>query len=122
MPKNPRPTTVIMVAFATGSVTIQCRKTKAEVKAIMNVPPFLRTLRSPVGGEIQPAIYDEEPTKILLPSISETDVKEDPRSQVIQYRLTNEEIEFYRKDVVFWSVSEAVDPPMVLPVGGAIIR
>lgn len=109
MPRNPRPTTVIMVAFATGSVTIQCRKTKAEVKALMNVNP-----------------HDDNawPTKIVLPSISETDVKEDPRSSVIQYRLANEEIEFYRKDVVFWSVSEAVDPPLIqeLPRGSAIIK
>lgn len=95
---NPRPATVVMIAFATGSVTIQCRKSKAEIKALMNVPDVDENM---------------EPTRIMIPSISETDVKADPRSQVIQYRLANEEIEFRRRDVVFWSVSEAVDPPMI---------
>lgn len=93
-----------MIAFATGSVTIQCRKSKAELKAIMNVPLFQE---------------NGDPTKVMIPSISETDVKEDPRSVDVKYRLTNEEIEFNRKDVVFWSVSEAVDPPLIqeVPIG-----
>lgn len=98
MAKGQRPTTVIMIAFATGSVTIQCVKTKAEVKALMNVPYF-----NPDGTT----------TEITIPSISETDVKEDPRKDEILYKLKNEEIAFCRKDVVFWSVSESVDPPLI---------
>lgn len=96
-----------MVAFATGSVTIQCAKTKAEVKAILNVPDIND---------------DGEATRVTIPSISETDVKEDPRSALIQYSLKNEEIEFRRKDVVFWSISEAVDPPLIQVRQEAIIR
>jgi hypothetical protein len=104
---RPRPATVIMVAFATGSVTIQCAKGKPEVKALMNVPD-----ENGMGVA----------TRVSIPSISETDVKEDPRSAIIQYSLKNEEIEFRRKDVVFWSVSEAVDPPLIQTRQEAIIR
>lgn len=97
-----RPATVVMIAFATGSVTIQCAKNRAEVKALMNVPDTIQE-----GDRLG------EATRVTIPSISETDVKEDPRSQVIQYSLKDEEIEFRRKDVVFWSISVAVDPPII---------
>jgi len=105
-----RPGTVIMIAFATGSVTIQCAKTKGEVKAMMNVPLW--------------SDEDHTVTEVVIPSISETDVKEDPRKNEILYKLANEEIAFCRKDVVFWSVSEAVDPPLIasLAPGARIVR
>jgi len=118
----PRPATVVMIAFATGSVTIQCRKTKPEVKALMNVPYFERVpLKDYMPGSDGPS-FEMVPNLVNIPSISETDVKEDPRSADIKYRLTNEEIEFARKDVVFWSVSEAVDPPLVLEVPARVLR
>lgn len=84
-----RPNTVIMIAFATGSVTISCAKSKAEVNALMNC-----------GN-------DEE---VRIPSISETDVMTDKRDQKPTYRLVNEEIHFRRGLVVFWSVSESAEP------------
>jgi len=106
MANKPRPATVVMIAFATGSVTIQCAKSKAEIIALMNEPEY----------------KDNVAVRIVIPSISETDVKEDPRSTEIKYRLANELIEFRRKDVVFWSVSEAVDPPIIQEVPTRLIR
>jgi len=103
---KPRPVTVVMIAFATGSVTIQCAKGRAEVIALMNVPDEEWKQEH---GQTERLV----PVRVQIPSISETDVKEDPRSQVIQYTLKNEMIEFRRKDVVFWSVAEAVDPPII---------
>lgn len=122
-----RPGTVVMVAFATGSVTIQCRKTKAEVIALMNVPDYEPLKMREAANEEHPDrvryLGEPVPTRVMIPSISETDVKHDPRSSVIAYRLTNEMIEFRRKDVVFWSVSEAVDPPLIqeVPPGIAVM-
>jgi len=102
-----------MIAFATGSITIQCRKTKAEVKAIMNVREEEGYLTKDEQGQPMTRWLA---TRVTIPSISETDVKHDPRETTIAYRLTNEEIEFRRKDVTFWSVSEAVDPPLIQEV------
>ena len=101
-----RPKTVIMVAFATGSTTIQSNYEPAEVRAIMNVP-----------------YLDEkgQPTQVTLKSITETKVREDPRSEEIQYILKNEEIVFARQLVVFWSVAEAVDPPAIHLVNQGIV-
>lgn len=87
-----RPNTVIMVAFATGSVTVQANYQPAEVRALLKVGP------------------DEE---VTLKSITETKVKEDARTDVVQYILKNEEVNFRRGDVVFWSVAEAFDPPKI---------
>ncbi len=96
-----RPVTVIMVAFATGSTTIQANYTAAEVRAMFTVSDF----DSDGDAEI-----------ITLKSIQETLVKEDPRSEVVQYILKDEEISFRKKDVVFWSVSVAYDPPVITEV------
>ena len=116
MARQQRPGTVVMVAFATGSITVNCPKTKPEVIAIMNVPDMELTGSEP---------FLERPTRVQIPSLSETDIheKNDPRSRELGellYRLVNETIEFRRKDVVFWSVAEAIDPPLVQPVHGML--
>lgn len=102
------PASVIMIAFATGSVTIQSAKQPAELRAIMKVPPFED------GSTV--------PVEIWLNSISETKVKRETRSEVIDYILKNEEIHFYRKDVVFYSISEAVPPPKIETLPGPRIQ
>jgi len=98
---------VIMVAFATGSTTIQSNDSPAEVRAAMSVPYLGK---------------DGEPTQVTLKSITETSVKEGPeKDSKVQYVLKNEEIVFARKDVVFWSVAEALDPPLVQEVPNRIV-
>lgn len=101
-----RPNSVIMVAFATGSTTIQSNDSAAQVRAAFKTP-----------------YMDEkgEPTQITLKSITETSVKEDARSDKVQYILKDEEITFARKDVVFWSVAVAHDPPAIQLVNQGIV-
>lgn len=101
-----RPKTVIMVAFATGSTTIQSNDSPAEVRAAMNVHYLDK---------------DGEPNQVTLKSITETSVKEEKGSDKVQYILKNEEIIFARKDVVFWSVAEAVDPPAIHVLNQGIV-
>lgn len=113
-----RPKTVIMVAFATGSTTIQSNDEPAQVRAAMNVPYYeTRVVKDARGLEIS----TQEPTQVTLKSITETSVREDPKSETVQYILKNEEIVFARKDVVFWSVAEAVDPPAIKLVNQGIV-
>lgn len=81
-----------MVAFATGSITVQSAKTKAELRAIMK---------------------GDENGEIVLGSISETQVKTDPRAQEVAYVLGDEEIVFQKSDVKFYSISVAKDPPLI---------
>lgn len=101
------PRSVVMIAFATGSVTIQSVKAPAELRALLNEP------------DVQP---DGTVTEITIESISETEVREDKRSPTIDYVLKNEEIHFRKKDVVFWSISEAVDPPKVVGVPQGLVK
>lgn len=89
---QPRPATVVMIAFATGSVTVQSAAKRESIIAAM---------KGDDNGEI------------TLKSISQTEVKENPRGET-RYVLTDEEIHFNKKDVVFWSLSVASDPPKVL--------
>jgi hypothetical protein len=114
-----RPKTVIMIAFATGSTTIQSNLEATEVRAALNVPYYeTRVVKDARGMEIS----TQEPTQVTLKSISETKVKEDPRAEIVQYILKDEEVVFARKDVVFWSLSVANDPPKIEIVGGGIAR
>ncbi|HEX9430874.1 MAG TPA: hypothetical protein VF944_10900 [Candidatus Bathyarchaeia archaeon] len=102
-----KPRSVIMVAFATGSITIQSAKSPDELRAQMNERDF---------------DDNENAIEIRINSISETEVKSNPRDTDPAYILKNEEIHFRKKDVVFWSISEAFDPPRVKAAGGGLVK
>lgn len=88
---QPRPATVIMVAFAQGSVTVQTASPREVVIADMK---------------------GDDKGEVTLKSISQTEVKDHPQGAT-KYVLKDEEIHFNKKDVVFWSLSVASDPPMI---------
>lgn len=96
--RQPRPATVIMIAFAQGSVTVQSASSRESIIAAMK---------------------GDDDGEITLKSITSTEVKEHPKSET-RYVLKDEEIHCNRRDIVFWSLSVAHDPPMVQVVGGTI--
>lgn len=97
---QPRPATVIMVAFAQGSVTVQTAKPREVILAEMK---------------------GDDTGEITLASISQTEVKDHPQGAT-KYVLKDEEIHFNKKDIVFWSLSVAHDPPMIKTLEESIKR
>lgn len=96
-----RPKCVVMVAFAHGSITVQTAASKDEVIKIMK---------------------GNDKGEIVLHSISQTEVKTDPRASEVVYVLANEQIHFHKTSVVFFSISEAIDPPVIDRTMGGIIN
>jgi hypothetical protein len=96
-----RPATVVTIAFKSGGqVIINSVKSRESIKAQMKVPK------------------DEE---VSLASCSKAAVvggtKNNPQ---IEYVLTNEEINFVRGDLAFWSVQDVEDPPKIDVIAGLI--
>lgn len=93
------PKTIVTVQFSAGKIVLNTPKTKHEVRSLMK---------------------GDDNGMVTIPSLDEGLVS-DQRTKTPIFMVTNEEITFNIKDILYYGIAETIDPPKITPVSMGII-